>query len=98
MTTKSRLLTRAEAKMIAEELFELLQPACVKAAKTIAEKSSDEFLDINEAATFLRCSPSTLYKAKEKTGYTKFGNKLRFKKSSLILAMQQGLLKGQNCK
>lgn len=90
------MLRRGEAKMIAEELFALIRTDIKKIVKEMTQADQEEYLDINQAAALLRCSPHTLYKTKEKTGYTKFGNKLRFRKSTLLQMMKEGKLKGPN--
>lgn len=91
------MIRRQEAKMIAEELYMLIRPDLRKATKDMLEKDTEEFLNIKDAAALIGCSPSTLYKTKDRIGaYTKVGNQLRFPKSALMQLIREGKLKSPN--
>ena len=70
--------------MIAQELLKLIEPSIKQAVNSIAAEQMDEWLDSNQAAELLGWSRGTLYNRILEVPHTKFGNKLRFKKSTLL--------------
>ena len=67
-------MTRAEAKMIAEELYKLMRKGDVL---------PERYLNAKEAAELLGRPLRTLYNKVSELPHTKVGKHLRFKESSL---------------
>lgn len=67
-------MTRQEAHIIAEEFFKLCEKNKV---------FPDRYMNVNEAAEFLRLQPSTLYKKLDEVPHTKTGGTLRFSERAL---------------
>ena len=73
--TDRRLLTRREARMIAEELFKLMEDA--------RPQAEEEWLDVDEAAEYMRCSKWKIYHDRAVLPHVKNGGKLLFSKAGL---------------
>lgn len=74
-------MTRYEARMIAEELHKLMKAD---------EQQVMEWLTIEEAATYLKCSKSRIYNNIALVPHTKDGRRLKFPKSELSRWMAGG--------
>lgn len=91
------MITRKQAKLIAEELYKLMRNDCKEAAAEIAERDAEEFLTVREAAKFLKWSPSTVYRRRQELGcYVKVGNTYRFPKAALAATVASGRLERRN--
>lgn len=91
-----RDIRRNEAKMIAEELYSLIKSDCSKVVKEVADRETEEYISVKEAAAILKCSTWTIYRKKDTAiggAYTKIGHKIRFKKSAIIKALEEGKFK-----
>lgn len=87
-------MTRAQAKLIAEELYKLMQEDVITATKEIAKENLDLYLSAQEAAKMLGWTVKTLYLRKDDVGsYTKVGRKLMFRRSQLMKVIDSGKLK-----
>lgn len=75
-------MTRREAKMVAEELMQLLHPTIETIAKEVSERTYDKWMSTEEAALYLGISVNTLYK-KQDIPKTKVGGTLRYSKLAL---------------
>lgn len=71
---KNRAMTRNDARMIAEELFKLIQ-----ASKLLPE----HYVGTKEAADMLGVPVQTLYNKVGEIPHTKIGKRLRFSESAL---------------
>lgn len=88
------MMTRAQAKLIAEELYKLLRNDVVSATKEIASEDMDQYMSAPEAASMLGWTVKTLYARKNDIGsYTKVGRKLMFRRSQLMKIIDSGKLK-----
>ena len=77
-------------KKIGEDLEE------IKLTLNSMQQSSEEFIDMNEAAKFLMVSKSSLYKCTMKRQINFFkpgGKKILFKKSDLVSFIEAGRIK-----
>lgn len=88
-------ITRAQAKLIAEEVYKLMANDVKKQLNNkldeIINTETEELVSLKEAAQLLRVSPGCLYKTKDNYGcYTKIKNRILFSKSRLIKIVQQG--------
>lgn len=75
-TEQKQRITRYEARMIAEELYKLMQ-------RDTKPQAAEELLRVPEAAAYLKISPNTLYKKLEAIPHTKIGKTLYFTKQGL---------------
>lgn len=90
------LTPRAQAKLIAEELFKLLRKDVVAVAREVGEEEFEEYVDAKEAAKILGWKVRNVYARKDDIGaYTKLGRNLRFPKSKLLQIMGSGFLKSR---
>lgn len=86
------MISRKEAKMIAEELYNFIRKDAVKATEEILKDETEEFIGLKDAAQMLGMSPSTLYKNKDKFGcYSKMNGRIRFAKSRLKKVVIAGI-------
>lgn len=86
------MISRKEAKMIAEELYKFIRKDCCEATEVILKDETEEFICLKEAARMLGMSPGWLYKSKDKIGcYTKVKGRIRFAKSRLKRAVIAGI-------
>lgn len=93
------MMTRAQAKIIAEELYKLMRNDVVNVAQEIAREDMDQFISAPEAAKMLGWSVKTLYTRKNDiAAYVKVGNKLMFKRSQLMKIIGSGKLRRRSCK
>lgn len=82
-------MTRNDARLVAEELYKLMDAKLMRKAREVAQTAAaevaDTFMDINEAAAFLKISPRVLRrKCKEgKVPCSKPSGQYRFSKLSL---------------
>lgn len=74
-TEQKQRITRYEARLIAEELYKLMQRD--------TKPQAEELLRVPEAAAYLRISTSTLYKKLETIPHTKVGKTIYFTKQGL---------------
>lgn len=87
------MLTRNQAKMIAEELFKLIRGDIRQVSAEIQLSETEEYLSMKEAANFLGVCYNTVWKRKEEWGcYLKVGNRILFPKSKLNQVIAQGRL------
>lgn len=85
--------TRAQAKMIAEELYKLVKGDVVDAAKEVTKQETEEYLSVKEVAQMLKWAPITVYRRKDDIGcYVKSKNRILFIKSQVHRAIQLGRL------
>lgn len=68
-------MTRNEARMIAEELYAIME----KNGNT-----QDEMMDVGSAASMMGCSTSFIYHNKETIPHFKVGKSLRFRRSDML--------------
>lgn len=68
-------MTRREARMIAEELWKLMQRE--------RPQAEEEWLTVKEAAAYMKCSTWTVYHNIEVLPHTKTGGRLMFTKAGL---------------
>ena len=86
------MISRKEAKMIAEELYNFIRKDAVKATEEILKDETEEFLCLKDAARLLGMSPGSLYRSKDKIGcYSKVNGRIRFAKSRLKRAVIAGI-------
>lgn len=76
-------MNRAEARMVAEELYKLIHKDVKVITQTMKEET-EEWISTKEAARLLGWSVGTLYNRIEDVPHTCLNNRLRFKRSSLI--------------
>lgn len=74
-TAGRKLLTRREARMIAEELWALMERDMPRA--------EEEWLTVEEAADYLKCSKWKIYHDRAVLPHVKNGGKLLFSKDGL---------------
>lgn len=74
-------MTRYEARMIAEELHKLMRQD---------EQPTEEWLTIDEASAYLKCSKSRIYNNIERVPHAKDGRSLKFPKAELSRWMAAG--------
>lgn len=87
------MITRSQAKMIAEELHKLIRKDVVETVKEIVIEETDEFINSVEAAKILNWSMKTLYNRRDDVGsYVKVGNRLMFSKRALKQRISSGAL------
>lgn len=87
------MITRNQAKMIAEELYKIIRKEVVAAAKEITADETDVLLNSCDAAKLLNWSVGTLYNRKKDVGsYVKVGNRLMFSKRAIIQRINSGAL------
>ncbi|EJW89644.1 hypothetical protein EVA_22244 [gut metagenome] len=82
-------MTRAEAKLVAEELFKLIKKdrqlgeKLVGAIRESVAEEMDEYFDTKSAAEFLGVSVHYIYKNIDDIPHTNIGKLHKFKRSSL---------------
>lgn len=77
-------MNRAEAKLIAEELYKLIRNDLKKAIRKAAIADSEERMDADQAAAFLGWGKRTLYNRIKEVPHVKKGRSLIFIKSALV--------------
>lgn len=75
-TAMGRMLTRREARMIAEEVWKLM-------ASAQGPKAEEEWLTVDEAASYMKCSKWTIYHRMEQLPHTKRNGRVMFTKAGL---------------
>ena len=91
------IMTRAQAKIIAEELYKLMRKDILFVVQETTIDENEEYLTSVEAAKMLGWSIGTLYNRKKDIGsYIKVGNQLRFPKTKLKRIIESGRLKGSS--
>lgn len=89
------IMTRAQAKIIAEELYKLMRNDIREIVRETTIFENEEYLTSVDAAKMLNWSIGTLYNRKDDIGsYIKVGNQLRFPKTQLKRIIESGRLKG----
>lgn len=84
--------TRAQAKMIAEELYKMIHKDIKEVSKEVSVVETDEWICVKEAARYLDMSVSNLYKNKDLIGcYTKINGRLKFSKIMLDRRLRMGV-------
>lgn len=81
-TAQRPRMTRYEARMIAEELHKLM--------KQDEQQEAVEWLTIDEASAYLKCSKSRIYNNIAVVPHTKDGHSLKFPKGELSRWMAAG--------
>lgn len=83
-------MTRAEAKMVAQELHRLLHKDIEKAVHAHIEDVSDTYIGVQEAAEMLKLSPSTIYNNRARLPCSKVGGRLLFSTNALKEIIRTG--------
>lgn len=83
-------LTRADARLIAQELHLLLRKDIDRAVHAQIDKASDEYIGTAEAAAMLGCKPKTIYNHRDRLPHSKVGKYLRFSRNALHEMIRQG--------
>lgn len=82
-------MTRAQAKMVAEELYKLIKKDIPGFVQGAVVDGMDEYLNTKQAAEFLGCSVSQIRHNIADIPCTKVGGRYRFKKSALAAYMSR---------
>lgn len=77
------MITKREARMIAEELFSMIRKDLQSAMTEVAVESADKYMSVKEAAEMLGWSVRTLYNNIKDIPHVKVGKHLRFSEQSL---------------
>ena len=87
------IMTRAQAKLIAEELYKLLKKDILEVSKQVTLDENEVYLTSVDAAKMLGWSVGTVYNRKNDIGgFIKVGNQLRFPKTRLRRIIESGRL------
>lgn len=87
------MMTRREARMIAEELYKMVRGDIKEAGKELVKMENEEYITVKDVARILGWAPITVYRRKDDIGcYVRSKNRLRFVKSQLHRAIQEGRL------
>lgn len=76
-------MTRSDARMIAEELFKLLEPVIIRQLSQTTSEALDKVLSTKEAAEYLGVKPKTIYNSISEIPHFKSGGKLKFSQLAL---------------
>lgn len=82
-------MTRHECRIVAEELYKLLQKDIKSYISEAVGKPSDEYLNTEEASTMIGISVKTLRRRKDEFPHVKMGKRIMFSKNGIIELMNR---------
>ena len=82
-------MTRSEARLIAEELYNLIGKNMKTYISECIKYNSDEYLNTEEASTMIGISVKTLRRRKDEFPHVKIGKRIMFSKNGIIELMNR---------